>query len=64
MSGRFSENRVVKFLPRKMSGMDVEQTLWGVVKENENGTVTIRQYGAGKGEVRRSIKKVYEPKLK
>ena len=64
ISGRISENRVVKFLPRKMSGMDVEQTLWGVVKENENGTVTIRQYGAGKGESRRSIKKVYEPKLK
>ena len=64
ISDRISEGRVVKFLPSKMSGMDVEQTLWGVVKESENGIVIIRQYKPGEDGRRRNREEANENKLR
>lgn len=65
ISDRIAEGRVVKYLPRKMSGMDVEQTLWGVVKEDVGGLVTIRQYHSKANSAKRRERKIeIEKKIK
>lgn len=65
ISDKIAEGRVVKHLPRKMSGMEVEQTLWGVVRELEGGIVEIRQYTlSDEPGKRRKRKNVAEKKSK
>ncbi len=65
ISKSLAENRVVKHLPKKLSGLKVEQTLWGIVQENDNGTVKIRQYTTNdKGDSRRKRKTPDEGKGK
>ncbi len=61
-----AENRVVKHLPKKMSGLKVEQTLWGVVKENDDGKIEIRQYAPAtdkKSRRRKKTEKINKSKL-
>jgi hypothetical protein len=40
---RLAEKRVVQHLPRKMSGLKVQQNIWGVEKIDEEGHVTLKQ---------------------
>lgn len=65
ISDKIAEGRVVKHLPRKMSGMDVKQTLRGLVREREDGVVEIRQYTSSKEPgKRRERENVTEKKSK
>ena len=62
---KISETRVVKHVPAKMSGLGIEETLWGIIGETEKGTVKIRQFAEVKdGKFRRSRKITEEPKSK
>jgi len=53
ITNAINECRVVKYLPKNMSGLKVEETMWRVVSENENGTVNLRQYTTSKDKNRR-----------
>ena len=60
-----SEGRIVKHLPKKMSGLRVQETLWRVVKENDDGTVDLRQYTMSNGvKSRRETKLACKNKIK
>lgn len=53
LTNAINECRVIKHLPKKMSGLKVEETMWRVVSENENGTVNLRQYTTSKDKKHR-----------
>jgi len=40
---RLAEKRVVQHLPRKMSGLHIEETMWGIRNIRENGKIEIQQ---------------------
>jgi hypothetical protein len=44
---RLSERRVVQHIPARMTGLRVEQNVWRVLKQEEEGEVTLVQYRRG-----------------